>query len=107
MNSERKDLKIDYYRSSGPGGQRKNKKETAVRIRHLPTGITAIATENRSQASNVELALGRIKNRVRNFYRKKKARIPTKVSRSAKRKRLDEKTRHKEKKQLRRKDYAD
>jgi len=107
MKVARKDIRIEYYRSSGPGGQRKNKRETAVRIRHLPTGITAIATENRSQASNAELALRRIESRVGNFYRKKKVRIPTRVSRGSKRRRLDDKTKHKEKKQLRKKDYYD
>lgn len=51
-----KEIEITFYKSSGPGGQRKNKKETAVKVRHIPTGITAIATEQKSQAQNKELA---------------------------------------------------
>ena len=60
----RRDLKITFYRSSGPGGQRKNKVETAVRISHIPTGITASATEFRSQAQNRALALERLAPRL-------------------------------------------
>ncbi|HRC56200.1 MAG TPA: peptide chain release factor-like protein, partial [Kofleriaceae bacterium] len=41
---------VDRYRASGPGGQHRNKTESAVRIRHLPTGVSAIAEESRSQA---------------------------------------------------------
>ena len=51
---------ITPYKSSGPGGQKKNKTESSVRVRHLPTGITRIATESRSQSRNRELALERI-----------------------------------------------
>lgn len=103
MRHRIRDIRIEYYRSRGPGGQRKNKKETAVRIRHIPTGITAIATESRSQARNLQIALKRIKERLERLKRKKKRRIPTRISVSAKERILKEKRLRSEKKKLRHK----
>ncbi len=57
------DLKVESMRSSGPGGQHTNKTASAVRITHLPTGLTAIAQEERSQHFNRRLALGRLHQR--------------------------------------------
>lgn len=50
-------LKIDFYRASGPGGQYVNKRETAVRITHLPTGIVVTSQTQRNQLENKENAL--------------------------------------------------
>jgi len=78
------EIRVDTFKASGPGGQHRNKRETAVRIRHLPSGITALATEHRSQGRNKELALRRLELKLRALRIKKKKRIPTSIPRSYK-----------------------
>ena len=92
---------IETYRSSGPGGQRKNKVETAVRLKHLPSGITVVATEHRSQADNRKLAFERLRERLIKLNRPKRRRIPTSVSLKAIEKRIEEKKIRSKKKRLR------
>ena len=101
MKNRIRGIRIEYYRSRGPGGQRKNKKETAVRIRHIPTGITVIATESRSQVRNRQLALERLRERLERRKKKKKPRIPTRISASVKEQILKMKRLRSEKKRLR------
>ncbi|KAK8960312.1 hypothetical protein KSP40_PGU014803 [Platanthera guangdongensis] len=52
---------MDTFKSSGPGGQHRNKRESAVRLKHLPTGIIAQAVEDRSQHRNRSTALSRLR----------------------------------------------
>ena len=58
------DLEFSFFKSSGPGGQKKNKTESAVRLRHLPTGIEVIATQSRSQHRNRAMALEELERRL-------------------------------------------
>jgi hypothetical protein len=52
---------VDTYRASGPGGQKRNKTSSAVRLRHPPTGLVVIAEESRSQHENKAKALRRLR----------------------------------------------
>lgn len=59
-----KDLKIEFTRSGGPGGQNVNKRETAVRIVHIPTGLSVHASGERSQEQNREQALSLLRAKI-------------------------------------------
>lgn len=56
----RKDLRIECCRGSGKGGQNRNKRDTAVRITHIPTGLSARAEDQRTQALNKRNAFERL-----------------------------------------------
>jgi ribosome-associated protein len=88
MSLKEKDLEISFFRSSGPGGQKKNKTETAVRIRHLPTGIIVTATESRSRKTNLEQAFERLRSRLKALQTRPTPRIPTRPGRAARERRL-------------------
>ena len=92
---------VTPYKSSGPGGQKKNKTESSVRVRHVPTGVTRIATESRSQTRNRALALERVFGELARRARKPKPRTASRPTRAAREKRLTEKKRAGEKKRLR------
>jgi peptide chain release factor 2 len=62
------DLKTDFYKASGPGGQYVNKRETAVRITHLPTGIIVTCQSERTQGENREEALKILYSKLYRFY---------------------------------------
>lgn len=58
------DIKVEFFRSSGPGGQNVNKVETAVRIYHLPTGLIVTSQESRSQQKNREQAMTHLRSKL-------------------------------------------
>ncbi|MCH5162243.1 MAG: hypothetical protein J1G38_01995 [Clostridiales bacterium] len=64
------DLRIDIFRSSGAGGQHINKVETAVRVTHIPTGLTVTCQDERSQLSNKKRAVENLKKKLRDSEEK-------------------------------------
>ena len=93
---------VEPFKSSGPGGQKKNKTESSVRVRHRPTGIVRIATESRSQARNRLTALERVYRALAARARRRPPRIPTRPTRAARERRVEHKRAESVKKRLRR-----
>ena len=93
---------ITPFKSSGPGGQKKNKTASSVRVRHFPTGLTRIATESRSQIRNRELALERLWEALQRRARRPRPRHATRPTSASVERRLTEKRRAATRKQLRR-----
>jgi protein subunit release factor B len=102
--SMKREVLIETYRSKGPGGQRKNKTETSVRLKHLPSGITVVATDHRFQSLNLKLAFERLRRRLERLNRPRAVRVPTKIPKGAAAKRLEQKKAHSAKKKMRRKE---
>lgn len=102
-----RECEIETFRSSGPGGQHVNKTESAVRLRHVPSGVVVTSRQERSQHRNKAICLRRLREKVSELNYRPAKRVPTKVPRSAKNRTLKEKARRSEIKRSRSKPSPD
>ncbi|HEX8851965.1 MAG TPA: peptide chain release factor-like protein [Pyrinomonadaceae bacterium] len=101
------ECEVDTFRASGPGGQHVNKTETAVRLRHLPTGLVVTCRESRSQHRNKATCLRKLREEVERLNYRQTPRVATRPTRAAKERKLEAKARRARVKRLRAKPSSD
>lgn len=93
---------VQAHRASGPGGQHRNKAETAIRLVHLPSGVTAEGKDERSRTQNLRIALQRLREKLARRAYRPPPRHKTRPTRASKERRIDSKRRLSAKKAARR-----
>lgn len=94
---------VEVFRASGPGGQSVNTADSAVRLRHRPSGVTVVARRERSQLLNKRAALKRLRARLVELNAPPpEERVPTRKSRAVRRSEVDAKVQRGRVKRLRR-----
>ena len=86
-----REVVIEVFRASGPGGQHVNRTESALRITHPPSGVVVIAQDSPSQHRNREIAFERLVERLVRLNHVPKKRVATKPTRGSKERRIGEK----------------
>ena len=86
-----RDCDVSVFRATGPGGQGVNTTDSAVRMRHVPTGVTVVSRDSRSQLQNRLTCLDKLRAIFERRSHPPKQRTPTKVSRAQKERRLQAK----------------
>lgn len=96
------EVEVTVYQSSGPGGQHRNRTYSAVRMKHLPTGIVVTAADSRSQLRNRKIALERLAERLAEHFHEDPPRHPTRKPATVKRREREQRQRRAQKKLRRR-----
>jgi protein subunit release factor B len=86
-----REVVVEVFRASGPGGQHVNKTESALRLTHPPSGVVVTSQDTPSQFRNRQTAFARLVERLERLNHVPKPRVATKPSRSAREKRITEK----------------
>ena len=102
-----RECEVETFRASGPGGQHVNKTESAVRLRHTPSGLVVTSREERSQHRNKATCLRRLRERVEKLNQRPAKRVPTRRTKAAKNRTLEQKARRSRLKRQRAKPSAD
>ena len=102
-----RECEVETFRSGGPGGQHVNKTESAVRLRHVPSGIVVRSQQERSQHRNKALCLQRLRNKIAQLNYRPAKRVHTRIPRAVKNRTLEEKARRSQIKRLRSKPSLD
>jgi ribosome-associated protein len=84
-----REVEVDVFRASGPGGQHVNRTESALRLTHPPSGVVVISQDSPSQHRNRAVAFERLIERLERLNYVPKKRVPTKPSKAAKRRRIE------------------
>jgi protein subunit release factor B len=96
-----RDCDMQFFRGTGPGGQNRNKVETAVRLTHRPSGLVVTAEEHRTQRANREAAYERMATRLEELQRVETPRVATRPTAASRERRLEAKRRASALKRLR------
>jgi peptide chain release factor 2 len=102
-----RECEVDTFRSSGPGGQHVNKTESAVRLTHLPSGVVVTSQQERSQYRNKAICVQKLREKIEKLNYRPPKRVPTRKSRSAKNRTLEQKARRSQIKRLRSRQSTD
>jgi peptide chain release factor 2 len=102
-----RECEVDTFRSSGPGGQHVNKTESAIRLTHPPSGVVVTSQQERSQHRNKAICLQKLREKIERLNYRPPKRVPTRKSRGAKNRTLEEKSRRAQVKRLRAKPSRD
>jgi protein subunit release factor B len=102
-----RDCDVEIHTGGGPGGQHRNKTQTAVRLRHRPSGVVVTATERRSLTANRRAAFARLRERLLSLMAVRRPRERTLPTRGSVKRRLATKARTSRKKDDRRAPRSD
>ncbi len=101
------EVELTAYQASGPGGQHRNRTFSAIRAKHLPTGIVVTASDSRSQLRNRKIALERLRERLIEHFHEDPQRVPTRKSKPIRKRERKDRQRLSDKKRMRQKPEDD
>lgn len=102
-----RECEMETFRASGPGGQHVNKTESAVRLKHPPSGVVVTSQQERSQHRNKALCVQKLRTKIDRLNYRPPKRVPTRLPKSAKRRTLEGKAHRSQIKRLRSKPVVD